>query len=180
MYRVLGADQKEYGPISADQVREWIAQGRLNRESLASAEGAPGWKPLGNFPEFAGDLGGPTISGKVTPAPFSVGPTTPAVRSPPPGPAVASGQNSLAMISLVLGILALVFSCCCYGLPFNIGGIICGFIALSQLRATPGQSGRELATVGLVLSFLSIAIGAVFLVIGLAFNGAEILRNLKH
>ena len=28
MYRILGADGKQYGPISADVLRQWIAQGR--------------------------------------------------------------------------------------------------------------------------------------------------------
>lgn len=53
MYRVKGADQKEYGPISADQVLQWIRENRLNRASLAERDGEPGWKPLEQFPEFA-------------------------------------------------------------------------------------------------------------------------------
>ncbi|MSU35791.1 MAG: DUF4339 domain-containing protein [Pedosphaera sp.] len=57
MYKVKGADQKEYGPISAEQVRQWIAENRLNRFSLASDEASPGWKPLGQFPEFAEGVG---------------------------------------------------------------------------------------------------------------------------
>jgi hypothetical protein len=69
MYRVQGADQKEYGPISAEQVHQWIQENRLNRFSLAERDGDPGWKPLEQFPEFAGALGpppsglGPTATG---------------------------------------------------------------------------------------------------------------------
>ena len=29
MYRIQGADQRQYGPVSADIVRQWIAQGRI-------------------------------------------------------------------------------------------------------------------------------------------------------
>lgn len=54
MYRVKGADQKEYGPIPAEQVQQWIRENRLNRHSLAEKDGEPGWKPLEQFPEFAG------------------------------------------------------------------------------------------------------------------------------
>lgn len=60
MYRVKGADQKEYGPISAEQVGQWIQENRLNRSSLVERDGEPGWKPLEQFPEFAGLLGAAT------------------------------------------------------------------------------------------------------------------------
>ena len=30
MYKIIGADQKEYGPVPADQVRKWIAERRAN------------------------------------------------------------------------------------------------------------------------------------------------------
>ena len=55
MYYLIGADQKEYGPVSADEVRAWIAEGRANGQTLARFEGGP-WKPLSTFPEFVGSL----------------------------------------------------------------------------------------------------------------------------
>jgi len=58
MYKIIGADKKEYGPVSAEQVREWIAQGRANAQSLLQAEGSAEWKPLSAFPEFAANLAG--------------------------------------------------------------------------------------------------------------------------
>jgi uncharacterized membrane protein len=57
MYRIIGADQKEYGPVSAEQLRQWIAEGRAGAHSLVRAEGATEWKPLGELPEFAAALG---------------------------------------------------------------------------------------------------------------------------
>ena len=60
MYRVQGADQKEYGPISAEQVQQWIRENRLNRFSLAEKDGEPDWKPLEQFPEFAKAFPGET------------------------------------------------------------------------------------------------------------------------
>jgi hypothetical protein len=56
MYKVIGGDQNQYGPVTADEVRHWIADGRLSAQSLAWAEGAAEWKPLGAFPEFADAL----------------------------------------------------------------------------------------------------------------------------
>jgi hypothetical protein len=53
MYKIIGGDQKEYGPISADVVRQWLAEDRLNAQSLLQKEGSEEWKPLATFPEFA-------------------------------------------------------------------------------------------------------------------------------
>ena len=30
MYKIIGGDQKEYGPVTADQLRAWITEGRVN------------------------------------------------------------------------------------------------------------------------------------------------------
>jgi hypothetical protein len=53
-YIIIGGDQKEYGPISADDVRLWLAEGRLNGQSLAKVPGDAAFQPLEKFPEFAG------------------------------------------------------------------------------------------------------------------------------
>ena len=52
MYRIIGGDQQEYGPITADDLRRWIGEGRLSGQSLVQAEGTGEWKPLSAFPEF--------------------------------------------------------------------------------------------------------------------------------
>ena len=74
MYKILGADQKEYGPVSADEIRTWIEQGRANGQTLAQMEGGA-WKLLSTFPEFAQALGAlpaPPMSGLApSPAPDS-------------------------------------------------------------------------------------------------------------
>jgi uncharacterized protein DUF4339 len=53
MYKIIGADQKEYGPVSAEQLRQWMAEGRVNAQTLVRAEGTTEWKPLSTFPEFS-------------------------------------------------------------------------------------------------------------------------------
>jgi hypothetical protein len=53
-YTIIGGDQKEYGPITADDVRQWIAEGRLNEKSLMKAESDAEFRTLEKFPEFAG------------------------------------------------------------------------------------------------------------------------------
>lgn len=58
MYRIIGADGREYGPITAEQLRKWIAEGRANAHTRARPEPGGDWKTLAEFPEFAGDLTG--------------------------------------------------------------------------------------------------------------------------
>ncbi|MEI6085096.1 MAG: GYF domain-containing protein [Verrucomicrobiota bacterium] len=53
MYKIIGADGREYGPISSDQLRQWIAEGRANAHTRVQAEGATEWKSLAEMPEFA-------------------------------------------------------------------------------------------------------------------------------
>ena len=53
MYKIIGADGEEYGPISAGQIRQWISENRANRQTLVQAEGSADWKPLAVYPEFA-------------------------------------------------------------------------------------------------------------------------------
>ena len=53
MFKIIGADQKEYGPISSEQIRQWIRDGRLNGQTPAQREGGADWQPLSSFAEFA-------------------------------------------------------------------------------------------------------------------------------
>ena len=53
MYKIIGADGKEYGPVSAELLRDWIQQGRVSLQTQARLEGSTDWKSLSNFPEFS-------------------------------------------------------------------------------------------------------------------------------
>jgi TM2 domain-containing membrane protein YozV len=53
MYRIIGGDGQEYGPVSAAQIKEWLAQGRVNNWTSVSIEGETNWRPLNLFPELA-------------------------------------------------------------------------------------------------------------------------------
>ncbi len=56
MYKIIGGDGKEYGPVSTEDLRRWIAEGRLNGQSLARPDAGGEWKPLAIFPQFADAL----------------------------------------------------------------------------------------------------------------------------
>lgn len=52
-YTIIGGDGKEYGSISAEDIRKWVAENRLNAQTLVKAEGDAEFRPLSTFPEFA-------------------------------------------------------------------------------------------------------------------------------
>jgi hypothetical protein len=167
MYYIIGADGREYGPVTSEQLRQWIAEGRANAQSKVRAENSSEWKLLGEFTDLSPLLSptNPPSSVASSPAPFSV--TTP------------PKTNQMAIAGLVLGILSVTASCCCYGLPFNVVGIICSLMALSQISKDPlTQQGKGLAIAGLVLSIVSILMAVALLVFSL--TGTDLLRKLNR
>ena len=77
MFTIIGADGKEYGPVTADQVKQWIATGRANGQTKIKREGTTEWRPLAEFPEFAVGAGGPPPPPAAAAAP--AGPVDPKV-----------------------------------------------------------------------------------------------------
>jgi hypothetical protein len=63
-YTIIGGDKKEYGPVSAEDVGQWIGEGRLNEESLVKTEGDAEFRRLADIPEFAG-----AFAAKIPPSP---------------------------------------------------------------------------------------------------------------
>lgn len=53
MFTILGADGKEYGPVTAAKIHEWINGGRANLSTKAKRADEGVWKTLGEFAEFS-------------------------------------------------------------------------------------------------------------------------------
>jgi hypothetical protein len=117
MYYIQGADKKEYGPISAEQIRQWIGENRLNRASPCRAAEDTVWKSLGEFPEFgdaflaqppsAGGQAGPSLSGDPTLA-VSQEELMSKVRPPAIAVIVAAALGGLmALINVVMAALGI-------------------------------------------------------------------------
>jgi hypothetical protein len=53
-YTVMGEDGKEYGPVSAKDIRQWVTEQRLEKKTPIKPPGARDWIFLGDVPEFAG------------------------------------------------------------------------------------------------------------------------------
>jgi hypothetical protein len=157
MYKILGTDQKVYGPVGAVELRQWIAEGRANAQSQVQAEGTAEWRVLGTVPEFAADLAA-AASRALPPLPVMAG-----------GSAVSASTNGLAVAGFILGLLSLPsFCCCCLTQPCAILGLIFSCIALSQINRNPMQGGKGLAITGIILCILSLLIAAAGTMFGIA------------
>ncbi len=171
IYKIIGEDGKEYGPATAEQIRQWVAEGRVEHRTPIFVDGAKDWNFVGLLPEFAGL--------------FATSGTPPSPIAPLPRGTAAAGQmaktNSYAQAGMILGILSLVLCCCCGGFPFNVLGLIFSLIALSQFKANPElQEGRGMAVAGLILSILSLGFFVVRLLMGAGLVFINLAANQPH
>jgi len=148
MYKIIGADGKEYGPAGADQIRLWIVEGRVNGQTRVQAVGSAEWKSVADVPELAAVL-------PKTPAPMPV-------TMLPPSPSLPR-TSQMAVWAMVAGIVSLLgcWCCCCWVLaPI---AIVLGAVALSGLKSHPELSGRGFAIAAIILGLVAILFyGVVF------------------
>ncbi len=175
MYKIIGANQAEYGPVSAEQLRQWIAEGRINAQTPAQAAGETGWKPISRFPEFAASFPSaaapPPLSAPHAPSPFASPAGRPGALNEVNGPAIG------LMVVAILGAGAEFF-----GIIYNLFGV--SFANLNGMKGMnfPGQNPEMLrfiqtmsGTVGVIFGVIKILL-AVFI-----FYGALKMKALeKH
>ncbi len=167
MYRIIGADGREYGPVTRETLLQWIAESRANAQSRVRAEGAAEWQVLGSLPEFALAWGAANASRPPVAAYVPIAPV---------GPGVVRRTNNWAVASLIMGLLSFCGCLCCCGYVSSLLGVVFALIALAQISRAPElEEGRSLAVVGLVLSLLSMLVGVG---VGLLVPLVEILHNL--
>lgn len=79
-------------------------------------------------------------------------------------------QSALAIVSLILGIISILFFCCCWFIPVltGIGAVVCGLISLNNKEPL-----RGLAIAGIVLGGVGLALRVIFLVLTLVFSAAN-------
>jgi hypothetical protein len=77
MYKIIGADGKEYGPVTSQQLRQWRDEGRVNLETRVLPEGETDWKRLGDVAEFQSAPGPQTAPPGFRPVGISNAPYVP-------------------------------------------------------------------------------------------------------
>lgn len=89
----------------------------------------------------------------------------PAYQQPVP-PEQPQKTDTLAIVSLILGIAAIVMSCCVtyLAIGLGIGGIICSVMSKKKQKS-------GLATAGMVCSIIGIVVAVLWIIIGVAALG---------
>ena len=140
-YHLIGADGREYGPVSAEQLRLWVREGRANRHTRVRPESGGDWQELGAVAELA-DVFAAGASG------------LPPVAAPPPaaGSIAARASNKIAagICGILLGgmgihkfilgytqaglimLLVNILTCGFGGIVMHVIGIIEGIIYLTK------------------------------------------------
>lgn len=169
MFTIIGADGKEYGPVSADTIRQWIATGRANAQTQCRREGEAAWSPIGARAEFAvppaadpaPGVAAPTAEALLAAArPFDIGAclsegwaTSKANFFPILGVSILVGLCSGIVSSIpILGLLATLF----------LTGVFYGglyFYVLKRKRGQPTNLGEAFS--GFSASFGQLALGTL-------------------
>jgi hypothetical protein len=149
MFHLIGTDGKQYGPVSLEQLRKWIREGRASRASQVQREGAPAWMLLGELPEL-GDL----------------------FQAPPP--LTFSATHSAALPPIVRTFGRLLLACAALLLLLQVSSL---FSLLWRFRGA--TSFPQLGLLFLFFQFLGVAGIAIRIVSGLGLlRGREWARQL--
>jgi hypothetical protein len=189
-YKIIGGDQKVYGPVSEEELRRWVTEGRLNGQSQVQPEGAAAWQPLSSLPEFAEALqakAGPPPGPSAPAPPINAEALAAEILARPPevqiGRCLSRSWNLLtANFGLLYGATFVVWlvGAVCERIPFVglayllIRGALYGGLYLIFLKRLRGQNAEfgdvfagfrlafvQLLLTGLVSSLLS-GLGACF------------------
>jgi hypothetical protein len=141
MYQIIGVDGKEYGPVSAGQLTQWLVENRVNGQTLARVEGG-NWKPLREYTEFASlPTAGPppTMPGGVLPLPGSA---ADAVST------IIPYKNAAALTAYYLAVFSVIP---CVGAPLGIAALVLGLRGLRFAKQHPAAKGTVHAWIGVVV-----------------------------
>jgi TM2 domain-containing membrane protein YozV len=129
MYKIVGVNGQQYGPVSAEEIRRWIAENRVNAQTLVHLEGSQDWKPLGSLAEFASEL--KAVPPQIVPA--------------PPAPAIASRASNkipAGVCGILLGSLGIH--------KFILGYTGAGLVMLLVTVLTCGIAGAVMHLIGII------------------------------
>ena len=133
---MIGKDGQQYGPVTTEQLRSWIAENRANAQTLVQPDGTQDWTPLGSLPEFAADLKPPLVSATVPPT------ITPPPCTPYPPVPRASDKIPAGICGILLGSLGVH--------KFILGYTGAGLVMLLVTLLTCGLASPVMHIIGLI------------------------------
>lgn len=75
-------------------------------------------------------------------------------------------NQTLPIISLILGILSVVLGCCWGGIPLGTGAAITGFLAIQNINREPmNYTGRGMAVGGIVTGAIGLILGLLMIIL---------------
>jgi uncharacterized membrane protein len=158
VYQIIGWDGKQYGPVSAEDLRAWLAGQRVNAETQVCPVGGTEWKPLSAYPELVGRAAATAIA----PAPIAAqnleGIALDDSRSFTIGACVSRGWDAVRgnfLLSIGATFVVMLVSCVLSAVPLIGGpinlvlqGILYGglyWFFLKLLRGEPAELGDAFA-----------------------------------
>lgn len=163
MYRIIGGDGKEYGPVSAEQIKDWIADGRANAQTRVKEEGQEDWKPLAQYPELELFLQPLAQPGAPPAFPPNVPYTTASdAMQQVQGPAIG------LIVTAVLGFLVGVSS-----LLMNALGLTLGAAGIGETDDVPAWANMLSGGVGIMSSLLGLVMSVIILLGALKMKKLE-------
>jgi len=150
MYKILGGDGKEYGPVSAESLRQWIQEGRANAQSQVQPEGSADWVALAQLPEFADLQSAPP---RTFPVAQAAGPS-----AVPPGTKIPNYLVQAILVTL----------CCC--LPGGIAAIVYAAQVNSKLAAGDIVGAQDSSDKAKMWCWISLGVGILVNLIVIALQ----------
>gem|GEM_PF-1829738 len=182
----VSIDGQQMGPYEEGVFRSYLQSGRIQAHHPVWTEGMSSWEPVSSVSIWKGvitaasssevprELGSPSASPRKTET--STTPQTLATRSQPTQPHATPSTHKGAMVSLVLGLLSFVF-----GGPLTaVPAIVMGHKARKEMTLHPHLQGKGLATAGLVLGYLQVALFVVMLVVYFVFALVPMLPSQEE
>lgn len=141
MFKIIGGDGKEYGPVDAAQIQQWIRDRRVIPQTLGQAVGTTDWKPLSAFPELA----------------------LPAASPPPPPPAFgAQPITSTPPPTYLLPAILTTLLCC---LPFGVPALVYAAQVSSKVSAGDLAGAQKASANARTWCWVAFGAGALWAII---------------
>lgn len=155
MYRIIGGDGKEYGPVSAEQIQEWFRENRVNFATRVRAEEDPTWKTLADFPELRPSA---------------------AAGAPPAVPLPAAPVVGVRIANYLWQSIAVTVCCC---LPFGIPAIIFASQVNTKMAAGDLAGAQESSRKARLWCWLAFGVGLLANLITVVFYFLAGLSRFK-
>jgi hypothetical protein len=165
MYYIVGSDNQPRGPIDADTLNQWIAEGRANGQTQARTDSSETWQPLAHFPEFA-----PALTGVASPAPSGYPGAAPPQVGQAPTTGDATGglipyKNKQALIGYYMAFGGLLIMCIpLIGFLYSIGTIWLGFKGLKNVKENPAVKGTAHAWIAIIGGVVELIVGIISII----------------